>query len=466
MLKRHHQILQTILGMMDAASTAAALALAYLLRFRSGIFPVPRGIPPPEDYLPSWPVAVAIALIAYRYHGLYEPKRIEGFRREVLEILKATATAVVGIVLVTFFVRSPAESRGVLVLFAACNLVLLATTRGSVRLLLWSARRRGYNQRYAVIIGAGKLGQAVAERLHGNPWMGIQVLGFVEAREARRSTVRGLPVLGTVEDLGRILATPDVDQVYVALPLARYKVLRAVLDRLSREAVAVRLVPDLPGVASLQPTLDDLDGLPVLGLRESPVYGLHQVAKRALDLAVASIALVAFAPVMGIVALAVRLTSPGPIFFAQERMGLDGRRFEMLKFRTMRDDAEAQTGAVWATAEDARVTPVGRFLRRTSLDELPQLLNVLRGEMSIVGPRPERPVLIERFKYDIPRYMHRHAVKAGITGWAQVNGWRGNTSLRKRLQYDLYYVQNWSLGFDLKIMALTLFKGFIHRNAY
>jgi exopolysaccharide biosynthesis polyprenyl glycosylphosphotransferase len=492
-LKRHHQALRALLLVLDAAGTSLALVLAYAIRFRSGWLPVPKGVPPAEDYLLAWPLAVGISVLAYRYHGLYEPKRFDRLAREVLTLLKATGTALLVTVAVTFFARLQAESRGVIVLFAALNPLLLTALRGAVRFALRALRRRGYNQRDALIIGTGRVAQTVAERLRENPWMGVRVAGFVEAGDARRANVRGFPVIGTTADLSTILRARTVDQVFVALPFRRYRVLRDVLDRLAREAVTVRLVPDLPGLAGMNASIDDLDGLPVLGLYESPVYGLYHLAKRMLDVVGAGVGLALFAPLMGAIALAIRLTSPGPVLFRQERMGLDGRPFEMLKFRTMRADVapaavpapalalaataggaaatpassgRAQAVSQWTTRDDPRVTRLGRFLRKTSLDELPQLVNVLRGEMSIVGPRPERPVLVEKFRRHLPRYMRRHTVKAGMTGWAQVNGWRGNTSLRKRLQYDLYYIENWSLAFDLKIMALTLVRGFVHPNAY
>jgi Undecaprenyl-phosphate glucose phosphotransferase len=239
-----------------------------------------------------------------------------------------------------------------------------------------------------------------------------------------------------------------------------------VFDVLSESVVDVRLVADVPNLAGVSLTTTFFEGMPIVGLRESPHFGVNIVVKRAMDIVLASLALLVLSPVMLLIALAVKLTSRGPVFYRQERCGLNGKAFHMLKFRSMRADAESGTGPVWAAKQDDRKTDIGTFLRKTSLDELPQFINVLKGDMSIVGPRPERPVFIERFRKSIPNYMARHAVKCGITGWAQVNGWRGNTSLRKRIQYDLYYIVHWNPVFDLKIMWMTLWNGLVHRNAY
>jgi Undecaprenyl-phosphate glucose phosphotransferase len=240
----------------------------------------------------------------------------------------------------------------------------------------------------------------------------------------------------------------------------------ALLDSTTREIVDVKVVPDLLQVIALRARLEDLDGIPVINVNDVPLQGFNSALKRATDVAISTVALLILAVPIAILAVLVKLTSRGDVFYRQERMGLTGRSFTILKFRSMYDDAERYTGPVWATADDPRVTPLGRFLRRSNLDELPQLWNVLKGDMSIVGPRPERPHFVEQFKHRIPQYMLRHKVKAGLTGWAQVNGWRGNTPLEKRIEYDLYYIENWSVRLDLKIMWLTLVRGFFHKHAY
>ena len=450
----------------DAAATAIALVASFELRFYSGLIRLKEPVPPVELYVSALPIMVVACFLAYRYNGLYEPRRTGSFVSEAVDILKATVAAVLAIVATTFFLRLGADSRAVIALFAALNPAFLSLFRGALRTALWALRKRGLNLRYAIIIGTGKLGQRVADKVRDNPWTGLEVVGFVEAQDRQREKVRGFPVIGRIEDLARIVHERELDQVFVALPFEQSRTIRRAADILSREAIAVTLVPDILEFVTLRASTADFDGLPIINLRDSPIDELSLLLKRGLDIFVAVVGLVVVGLPMAAIALLVWWTDGFPVFYRQERMGLDGGRFEMIKFRTMRKDAEKGTGAVWAKEHDPRVTPIGRWLRRLSLDELPQLWNVLRGEMSIVGPRPERPVLIEEFKRRIPRYMLRHAIKAGLTGWAQVNGWRGDTSLKKRLQYDLYYIENWSILFDVKIILLTFVRGFYHPNAY
>jgi Undecaprenyl-phosphate glucose phosphotransferase len=330
--------------------------------------------------------------------------------------------------------------------------------------LIRTLRSRGYNQTFAIVVGTGRVARKTARALRRASWMGIKNLGFVEESPHRLSG--DLDLLGGFTDLPEMVRKYQVHHVFIALPLSRYHDARRVFDVLSQELVEVRLVADVPNLAGVTLTTSNLDGLPVIGLRESPHFGLNVLVKRGMDVTLSLSGLVVISPLLAAIALLVKLTSPGPVFYRQERCGLNGRTFRMLKFRSMRADAEKQTGAVWARRDDERRTRLGTFLRQTSLDELPQLINVLRGDMSLVGPRPERPVFIQKFSKTIPNYMARHCVKAGITGWAQVHGWRGNTSLRKRLQYDLYYITHWTPWLDMRILWMTVFHGLIHRNAY
>jgi Undecaprenyl-phosphate glucose phosphotransferase len=275
-----------------------------------------------------------------------------------------------------------------------------------------------------------------------------------------------LPLLGTIDEAAEITARETIDHLYVALPPEQHVRMLELLDSTSRVMVDVKVVPDLLQVIALRARLEDLDGVPVININDIPLQGVNSAIKRCIDFALSSVGLLCLAVPIGLTALFVRLTSRGPVFYRQERMGLDGKSFSIVKFRSMYDKAEENTGPVWTVPNDPRVTPFGRLLRRSNLDELPQLWNVLRGDMSIVGPRPERPHFVEQFKHRIPQYMLRHKVKAGLTGWAQVNGWRGNTPLEKRIEYDLYYIENWSVRLDLKIMWLTLLRGFFHKHAY
>lgn len=464
MLKKHHQFMLFSLVLVDALTTGAAWLIAYYLRFQVGVLAVTPGPLQPGVYLLLWVAAIAVSLFSYHTCGLYRPRRIGTMGAELWDILKATALSIGILLTLMFTLRVQDLSRAVVGLFAAINPVLFFASRASIRLVLRQVRRRGLNRRYALIVGAGKVGQRLAEAIHRHPWTGIEVLGYLDDRKERQGVeYLGYPVLGPVGHLPVVLEEQTVDQVYLALPQEQKESISCAVEALARTSVDVKMVPEGLDLLTLRREVGSLDGIPVINLRESPLAGWNAYVKRGLDLGIAALVLLAASPLIGGIALAIWLTSGRPILFRQTRMGLDGRSFRILKFRTMTVGAE-QSG--WTRPDDPRRTALGRWLRRFSLDELPQFLNVIRGEMSIVGPRPERPVLIEEFRRTIPRYMLRHRVRSGITGWAQVSGWRGDTSLRKRIQYDLYYIENWSLGLDLRIMGLTLLRGFVQRNAY
>lgn len=465
MLKKHHQLMLSVLVVVDGMATAAAGLLAYTLRFSCGVLAVTPGIPDPNVYLSLLGTAILAGLIAYRACGLYRARRLGSVGGEFWDILKATVLILGIMIAVVFFVlRVEQVSRGVMVIFAVLNPGVMFLSRASIRLALRRMRRRGLNLRYALIIGAGKGGQQLAEAITGHSWTGIEVVGFLDDRVERQGRVyQGRPVLGRVSDLGRTLRERTVDQVYLALPAGQKESIATAVAVLARTAVDVKMVPDALDLISLRREIASLDGIPIINMRESPLGGWGAFIKRGMDIGLSTLVLVLLSPLMAAMALAIRLSSGPPVLFRQERMGLDGRSFVMLKFRTMAPGAE---DARWTRPGDERRTTVGKWLRRFSLDEIPQFLNVIRGEMSIVGPRPERPVLIEEFRKTVPRYMLRHRVRAGITGWAQVRGWRGDTSLRKRLQHDLYYIQHWSLWMDLRILLLTIFVVPWQRDAY
>ena len=317
-----------------------------------------------------------------------------------------------------------------------------------------------------LIAGAGDLGRMVADRIIEHRELGYQIVGFVDDRAGGDHLgYRGLPLLGALTEAADVVLREKVDHLYVALPLEEHMKLLDLVESTSREGVDIKVVPDLLQFIALRARLEDLDGVPVINLNDIPLQGINASIKRALDLAVSACALSLMMVPCLIIAWLIKRGSPGPVFYHQERMGLDGKQFTVYKFRTMPLDAEERTGPVWADEEDVRATPIGSWLRRHDLDEWPQFWNVFKGEMSIVGPRPERPFFVEQFKHRIPQYMLRHKVKAGITGWAQVNGWRGNTSLEKRIEYDLYYIENWSVSLDLKIMWMTLLRAVVpHRH--
>jgi Undecaprenyl-phosphate glucose phosphotransferase len=464
MIKRSSQVLCAWFVFWDLVLTSAAWLGAYYLRFASGWIPIYK--PPPEIYL-CWrnlPLVLLLGVVAYHLAGQYTIHRLRRFREEMVGALKGTVLLSLLVMATTFYRQDHYDSRATMFLFSLLNTMGILTARRASWFAIRYLRSRGYNESRAVIVGTGRVARKTAWALRHASWMGIRNLGFVEDQPNHWTS--DLDILGTTADLPRLIAKYGIEHVFISLPLSRYHEARHVFDTLSQTLAEVRLVADVPNLAGLSLTTSNLDGLPVIGLRESPHFGLNIVVKRCMDIALSLTALIAVSPLMGLVALLIKLTSPGPIFYRQERCGLNGLPFDMLKFRSMRIDAEQQSGAVWAKKDDPRRTPLGALLRSTSLDELPQLINVLKGDMSLVGPRPERPVFIQKFSRSIPNYMARHRVKCGITGWAQVHGWRGNTSLRKRIQYDLYYITHWTPWLDLRILWMTLFHGIFHRNAY
>jgi len=446
----------------DVAMLALAFGLAYLTRFDLlGGWP----LPPPRETLVTLLLVLVLFPVAYRQSRLYATNRVRTHLEEVFELFKATITASLVLVALTYFTRER-YSRLTLALFAGYSFVLVAATRVGFRLWLESVRRRGLNLKSILLVGAGELGERVVETIEHHRELGFQVTGVL-SRDLLLpgTTVRGAPVIGTTDDLERILRQQPVDQVILALPSEDMPLMKSLMERLALHTVDVKIVPDLFQYVTLYGGLEEFGGLPIVSLQGGPLEGWNLVAKRAFDVLFSALALLLLSPLMLATALAVKLTSRGPVLYTQERMGMDGALFRILKFRTMGVESE-EAGPQMTTAGDERRTALGALLRRTSLDELPQLFNVLRGDMSLVGPRPERPVFIEEFKRQIPKYHLRHKVKSGITGWAQINGLRGQTSIQKRIEYDLYYIENWSLLLDLKILLRTALGGFLSRNAY
>ncbi len=462
----------------DLLSTAIAWLAAYFLRFDSpfvALLPITKGTPPVSRYVLLLPVIAVLWPVMLYFHGLYHIKRsrsrIDEFFAIVFSVLLGSA-ALLGL---TLYVRvyhrfQPGVaplweySQAVFALFILLDIVALNIGRFALRRYLERLWAAGYNTTRVVVAGAGELGQTVADKLLAHRELGYRLVGFLD--DAPPEGVR-LPVLGGFKDASQAIVEHAVDQIYVALPLEEHGRLLEVIRAVSNECVDVKVVPDLIQYATLKANLEDLDGVPIVCLNEVPLRGWNSLAKRAMDIVLGSIGLLLLSPLFAVIAVLIKWRGgAGPVFFHQERMSLDGRTFPMWKFRSMGHDAEKETGPVWATADDPRRTVVGGWLRRYNLDELPQLINVVLGDMSLVGPRPERPPFVQQFKEHIPQYMLRHRVKTGITGWAQVNGWRGNTSIEKRIEYDLYYIENWSLMLDLKILILTLFRGFGQHHAY
>jgi Undecaprenyl-phosphate glucose phosphotransferase len=490
-LKQRHQVFAVLLAAADAVMIAGASYAAWAVRVDA------RGEPLPNSW-ENWfkhPLVlftVPIGLYFLWAFGLFRPRRDKSLIGELGQVVKASVVSCAALIVILWVVGNDLISsagswdpwwdpiangawapnadpaRVQLAAFAVLLPLLLGFHRICFRLTVRALRARGRNLRHAVVIGVGRLGQITCRTLERNSWTGIDISYFVSHHAKNsRTTCSGRRVRGGLDDLETVLEEHPVDAVYLAIPQRHAGCIPDVLKRLERFAIDVRLVPDvapryLPGSMSVS----ELEGMPILSYRECPTNGLGGLSKRCVDVVGATIGLAIFGPLMAIVALLVRLTSPGPIIFKQRRVGMNGETFKIYKFRSMVSDSCDSDDPRWTQPGDARITPLGAILRRTSLDELPQLINVLQGRMSLVGPRPERPELIERFREDWRGYMLRQHVKAGMTGWAQINGLRGNTSLKKRLQYDLYYVRHWSLWLDIRILFITVFRGFIHRNAH
>ena len=462
MLKSHSRLVENLALAGDLLLIAACWIGSYGIRFY--LLPV-TDVPPFRDYALQLVPILLVWGIAFRTFDLYRPNRLGSRRSEWWDVAKAsTLGALVLVSIMTFVFRGHEYSRLVIILFLAQSIVVVSLARAGLREVLRFARRHGYNLRYAIVVGGGEPAAEVLRVLNRRRDVGIFVLGLLSDKKEVPDNVRWL---GGIEDVRAVLDRQQVDIVVIALPHADAARLTTVLGGIGDDPIAIHLVPDVFGLVPARGGIEEFETIPFIHLRESRLYGWNRVVKRVFDLVFGALALAVAAPLMLAIAVALKLTSSGAVLYRQERMGVDGRRFRMLKFRTMQVNAEAATGPVWARADDPRRTPLGVFLRRTSLDELPQLFNVLRGEMSLVGPRPERPSFVEEFRRRVPGYMLRHKMKAGITGWAQINGWRGNTSIEKRIEHDLYYIERWSLAFDLKILLQTLWYGFrVNRNAH
>jgi len=479
MVKRYKRTLAALYVLTDALLGAAAFLAAYAVRFTSGVIPVTKGVPPVEQYLLVAPIVGLLVPAAYYFQGLYSLRRNRSRVDDFFAVFVGSVVAVVfGIVTTLYFqayyMPAAMKDRGafevsqlVWALFLGLNVAFTFLSRELVRQTLERRWRAGIGLKRILIVGAGDLGRLVADKIIEHRELGYQIVGFVDdCAEQDHLGYRGLPLLGTTAQTDEICQRDRVDQIYVALPLHEHDRLLQVIEAGAKNLIDVKIVPDLLQFIALRARIEDMDGVPIINLNDVPLQGLSALAKRAMDVAGATILLLVLALPLAVVALVIRLTSKGPVLYRQERMSLDGSPFVVYKFRSMYDDAEAVTGPVWAGDADPRATPLGRYLRRFDIDELPQLFNVLKGDMSLVGPRPERPYFVEQFKHRFPHYMLRHKVKSGITGWAQVNGWRGNTSLEKRIEFDLYYIENWSLSLDMKILWLTLVRGLgLYRQA-
>ena len=469
MIKDNQQHFNRLHVLVDALVVAAAYLLAWTIQFKllnhiSGfVF---------QDYMLILIPLVPGYLALYAAFGMYTTKSVRRKRVELEKIVQANTLGLGIFMMAMFLLRWNTEfttnfSRPMLFYFYAINIVLEAMARNSIRLALHQLRKKGFNQKHMILVGYSRAAEEYIDRIKGNPEWGYEIMGILDDNVEQGMKYRGVEVFGRTEEIEEVLEKAKPDEIAITLGLSEYSKLEHIVAVCEKSGVHTKFIPDYNSVIPSKPYTEDLNGLPVINIRHVPLTNtLNMVAKRAFDIVFGAIALVIFSPVLLVTALLIKCTSEGPVIFKQERVGLHNKPFQMYKFRTMELQKPSEEKKEWTTRDDPRVTKVGRVLRRTSIDELPQLFNVLLGDMSLVGPRPERPFFVEKFKEEIPRYMIKHQVRPGMTGWAQVNGYRGDTSIRKRIDCDLYYIENWTMGLDIKILFLTIFKGFVNKNAY
>jgi Undecaprenyl-phosphate glucose phosphotransferase len=465
-LKRYGQLNVFLLCVSDIIALSSAWFFSFYLRFTLEIIPVRLGHPDFYDYLLLLPYVLFSWFISARITHLYEFRIGLKSSQEILRLSATIFLTVLLIIAITFFYRVITYSRVMFSLFLIISPVFLFF----IRRLFWSLirrfRRLEIDIKKILVVGTSSLANKVVEQLEEFRYLGFQIVGYISEAKSSPNLIGDLPVIGSLSEVKYIVESEKIDEVYVALTSDFNDERDDLLKSLNDSSVDLRLVPDLVDHMRLNAGIEQLGGLPVILLSQSPLFGWNTFLKRFMDISLSFLLLMVLSPILFLIALLVKLGSHGPIFYVQERMGLDGVSFQMYKFRSMKINAESDTGPVWAKSDDGRRTYFGTFIRKLNLDELPQLFNVLKGEMSLVGPRPERPFFVEQFRSTVPGYMLRHKMKSGITGWAQVNGWRGDTSLEKRIEFDLFYIENWSVGFDLKILWLTLWKSFLDKNAY
>lgn len=467
MIKENQKYLNRIHVVVDGLVIILSYVLAWYLRFRSGIFEVKGWYLPLHIYMRTLIYIVPGYLILYGIFQLYTPKRVQGRRLEAWHILQGNVIGMLCLILVLYLSKQSDFSRTMIFIFFVINMLLEILVRNLIRVFLRRIRKNGYNQKHLLLVGYSRAAEQYIDRIKSHPEWGYTIRGILDDHQPRGMEYKDVKVIGSIDNLLIILPQNRVDEIAITLGLDEYHKLEYIVNMCEKSGVHTKFIPDYNNIIPTKPYTEDLLGLPVINIRHVPLNNMmNKMLKRAVDLFGAVVALILFSPVMLITALLIRITSPGPLIYKQERVGLGNRTFAMYKFRSMIVQEKDKEMSRWTIKDDPRVTGVGKFIRKTSIDELPQLFNVLKGDMSLVGPRPERPQFVEKFKEEIPRYMVKHQVRPGLTGWAQVNGYRGDTSILKRIDFDLYYIENWTMGFDFKILFLTFFKGFVNKNAY
>ncbi len=473
MIKNNQSKFNFLNVLVDAAVICLSYGIAWYLMIGRDRGVGAPGTLPMRVYFMALIAIVPAYLILYTVFSLYTPKRTRSRRYELANICKAN---MIGLMIFTFILFAGRNrpitgpylsnfSTRMIVAFSVTNIIMETAFRNALRAILRRIRAKGFNQKHVLLVGYSEAAKSFIQRVAQNPEWGYHILGILDDDLEKGESYGGVRSLGELTELRGILAANELDEIVVALPLDKYEYLRPVVNTCEKSGVHTKFIPDYQDVIPTVPYTEDMDGLPVINIRHVPLTELiNAFIKRTMDIVGSLTAIVIFSPLMLITALLIKLTSEGPVIYTQERVGLHNRSFRMYKFRSMYVQRPEEEATRWTTRGDPRVTPVGHIIRHTNIDEMPQFFNVLKGDMSLVGPRPERPQFVEKFKEEIPRYMIKHQVRPGITGWAQVNGLRGDTSIKKRIEYDLYYIENWTVSLDLKILFMTVFKGF--KNAY
>ena len=481
MIKDNQQNFNRLHVVIDSLVTVGAYVGAWWLKFESGFLSVEEGVLPLDAYMRALVFVIPVYIMLYYAFNLYTPKRVQGRRLEGWNVFKANTVGIVILFSILFLLDSAVMehssgrpfnaagdfSREMLIYFYLLNVILDILVRNLIRYVLRKIRKKGYNLKHILLVGYSRAAEEYIDRILANPQWGYNVRGILDDNIERGTMYKGIKVIGRIDNLFVILPENHLDEIAITLGLEEYYKLEHIVALCEKSGVHTKFIPDYNNIIPTKPYTEDLLGLPVINIRYVPLSNtFNAFIKRVMDVVGSILCIVLFSPVMLVTAIAVKCTSRGPLIYAQERVGRHNRSFKMYKFRSMRVQDEKQEKKCWTVQNDPRITGVGRFIRKTSIDELPQLFNVLKGDMSLIGPRPERPQFVEKFREEIPRYMIKHQVRPGMTGWAQVNGYRGDTSIRKRIEHDLYYIENWTVGLDIKILFLTVFRGFVNKNAY
>lgn len=468
MIKDNQKYFNRMHVVIDAVVIAVSYLVAWALKFVGPFSENSVRALPFEWYMSLLILIIPVYLVLYYAFSLYTPKRVQGRRLEFSNIVKANTVGLLIFIGFIFVLLKEIDfSRSVLFYFYFINMFLEELVRIGIRYMLRNIRKRGLNQKHILLVGYSRAAEEYIDRIHQNPQWGYRVRGILDDNVKAGTTYKGVKVLGRIANLMVILPENRLDEIAITLGLSEYYRLREIVSLCEKSGVHTKFIPDYNDIIPTKPYTEDLLGLPVINIRYVPLTNtFNAVVKRLMDVAGSIAAIILFSPVMLLASLMVKVTSPGPLIYKQERVGLHNRTFMMYKFRSMEVQPRESEKRAWTVKDDPRVTGIGKLMRRTSIDELPQLFNILKGDMSLVGPRPERPFFVEKFREEIPRYMVKHQVRPGLTGWAQVNGYRGDTSIRKRIEYDLYYIENWTVGLDVKILVMTFFRGFVNKNAY